>query len=113
MRPRDEGGINVFDSYKAPLIFQNLRATTEETAAFAVTAPRLFVTDRNYATRVARRAHRFRGVTSLNLKSNSVRSYGAGTPAHSEDTLPVAEFTGVRPMIENYPLERADEATPG
>ena len=30
--------------------------------------------------------------------------------ADSEDTLRFAELTGVRPMIETYPLERAAEA---
>jgi len=33
-----------------------------------------------------------------------------GTPADSEDTLNFAELTGVRPMIETYPLEKAGEA---
>jgi D-arabinose 1-dehydrogenase-like Zn-dependent alcohol dehydrogenase len=33
-----------------------------------------------------------------------------GTPADSEDTLHFAEISGVRPMIEPYPLERAAEA---
>ena len=32
------------------------------------------------------------------------------TPTDSEDTLRLAEQTGVRPMIETYPLEKADEA---
>ncbi len=31
-------------------------------------------------------------------------------PADSEDTLRFSELTGVRPMIETYPLERAGEA---
>jgi len=34
----------------------------------------------------------------------------AGTAADAEDTLNFAELTGVRPMIETYPLERAGEA---
>ncbi len=34
----------------------------------------------------------------------------AGTPADSEDTLRFAELSGVRPMIETYPLEKAAEA---
>ncbi len=29
---------------------------------------------------------------------------------HSEDTLRFAELTGVRPMIETHPLEKAAEA---
>jgi D-arabinose 1-dehydrogenase-like Zn-dependent alcohol dehydrogenase len=32
------------------------------------------------------------------------------TPADSEDTLHFAELSGMRPMIETYPLESADEA---
>lgn len=34
----------------------------------------------------------------------------AGTPADSEDTLRFAELSGVRPMIEKYPLVKAGEA---
>ena len=34
----------------------------------------------------------------------------AGTAADAEDTLNFAELTGVRPMIEIYPLEKASEA---
>jgi D-arabinose 1-dehydrogenase-like Zn-dependent alcohol dehydrogenase len=36
--------------------------------------------------------------------------WAAGTPADSEDTLHFAEISGVRPMIESYPLEKAAEA---
>jgi D-arabinose 1-dehydrogenase-like Zn-dependent alcohol dehydrogenase len=42
--------------------------------------------------------------------SRTIQGWVAGTPADSEDTLRFAELTGVRPMIETYPLERADEA---
>ena len=34
----------------------------------------------------------------------------SGTAADSEDTLRFAELTGVRAMIEKYPLEKAPEA---
>ena len=37
--------------------------------------------------------------------SRSVQGWAAGTPADSEDTLRFAELSGVRPMIETYPLE--------
>ena len=37
----------------------------------------------------------------------SIQGWAAGTPADSEDTLRFAELTGVRPMIETYPLEKA------
>jgi D-arabinose 1-dehydrogenase-like Zn-dependent alcohol dehydrogenase len=42
--------------------------------------------------------------------SKSIQGWAAGTPADSEDTLLFAELSGVRPMIETYPLERAAEA---
>ncbi len=42
--------------------------------------------------------------------SRTIQGWTAGTPADSEDTLSFAELTGVRPMIETYPLEKASEA---
>jgi len=42
--------------------------------------------------------------------SRNIQGWAAGTPADSEDTLNFAELTGVRPMIETYPLEKAGEA---
>jgi D-arabinose 1-dehydrogenase-like Zn-dependent alcohol dehydrogenase len=42
--------------------------------------------------------------------SRTVQGWAAGTPADSEDTLRFAQLTGVRPMIETYPLEKAAEA---
>jgi D-arabinose 1-dehydrogenase-like Zn-dependent alcohol dehydrogenase len=42
--------------------------------------------------------------------SRTIQGWAAGTPADSEDTLRFAELTGVRPMIETYPLEQAGEA---
>ena len=41
--------------------------------------------------------------------SRSIQGWAAGTPADEEDTLRFAELTGVRPMIETFPLERAAE----
>ncbi len=51
-------------------------------------------------------------VTPVQLISGSrtIQGWAAGTPADSEDTLRFAELTGVRPMIETYPLEKAAEA---
>jgi D-arabinose 1-dehydrogenase-like Zn-dependent alcohol dehydrogenase len=51
-------------------------------------------------------------VTPMQLISGSrtIQGWAAGTPADSEDTLRFAELTGVRPMIETYPLEKAAEA---
>jgi D-arabinose 1-dehydrogenase-like Zn-dependent alcohol dehydrogenase len=40
----------------------------------------------------------------------TIQGWAAGTPADSEDTLRFAELSGVRPMIETYPLERAGDA---
>jgi D-arabinose 1-dehydrogenase-like Zn-dependent alcohol dehydrogenase len=42
--------------------------------------------------------------------SRALQGWSSGTPADSEDTLRFAELTGVRAMIETYPLERAAEA---
>lgn len=42
--------------------------------------------------------------------SRSIQGWAAGTTADEEDTLRFAELTGVRPMIETYPLEKAGEA---
>ena len=51
-------------------------------------------------------------VTPMQLISGcrTIQGWAAGTPADSEDTLRFAELTGVRPMIETYPLEEAGEA---
>jgi len=42
--------------------------------------------------------------------SRSIQGWASGTPIDAEDTLRFAELTGVRPMIETYPLEKAAEA---
>jgi D-arabinose 1-dehydrogenase-like Zn-dependent alcohol dehydrogenase len=51
-------------------------------------------------------------VTPFQLISGSrtIQGWAAGTPADSEDTLRFAELSGVRPMVETYPLEKAAEA---
>jgi D-arabinose 1-dehydrogenase-like Zn-dependent alcohol dehydrogenase len=46
----------------------------------------------------------------LIMGSRSLQGWASGTPADAEDTLNFAELTGVRPMIEIYPLEKAAEA---
>jgi len=46
----------------------------------------------------------------LIIGSRTIQGWAAGTPADSEDTLRFAELTGVRAMIETYPLEKAGEA---
>jgi D-arabinose 1-dehydrogenase-like Zn-dependent alcohol dehydrogenase len=42
--------------------------------------------------------------------NRTIQGWASGTPVDSEDTLRFAELTGVRPMIEIYPLEKAAEA---
>ena len=51
-------------------------------------------------------------VTPLQLitGSRALQGWASGTPADSEDTLRFSELTGVRAMIETYPLEKAGEA---
>jgi len=41
--------------------------------------------------------------------SRTIQGWASGTTADEEDTLRFAELTGVRPMIETYPLEKAAE----
>jgi len=42
--------------------------------------------------------------------SRTIQGWASGTPIDAEDTLRFAELTGVRAMIETYPLEKAAEA---
>jgi D-arabinose 1-dehydrogenase-like Zn-dependent alcohol dehydrogenase len=51
-------------------------------------------------------------VTPLQLitGSRTIQGWWSGTPTDSEDTLRFAELSGVRPMIETFPLEKAGEA---
>jgi len=42
--------------------------------------------------------------------SKTIQGWSAGTPAASEDVLNFCVLSGVRPMIETYPLEKAEEA---
>jgi len=39
-----------------------------------------------------------------------IQGWPSGIPTDSEDTLRFSELTGVRPMVETYPLEKAAEA---
>jgi D-arabinose 1-dehydrogenase-like Zn-dependent alcohol dehydrogenase len=48
--------------------------------------------------------------TQLIFGNRTIQGWAAGTPTDSEDTLRFSELTGVRPMIETYPLEKAGEA---
>ena len=51
-------------------------------------------------------------VTPLQLILNvrSIQGWASGSATDSEDTLRFAALTGVRPMIETYPLEKAADA---
>ena len=51
-------------------------------------------------------------VTPLQLIGgrSTIRGWASGTGKDSEDTLKFSSLTGVRPMIEKYPLEKAAEA---
>jgi D-arabinose 1-dehydrogenase-like Zn-dependent alcohol dehydrogenase len=42
--------------------------------------------------------------------TRTIQGWSTGTAIDAEDTLRFAELTGVRPMIETYPLEKAAEA---
>jgi D-arabinose 1-dehydrogenase-like Zn-dependent alcohol dehydrogenase len=46
----------------------------------------------------------------LIMGMRSLQGWASGIPTDSEDTLRFAEMTGVRPMIEKFPLEKAAEA---
>lgn len=46
----------------------------------------------------------------LIVGNKSIQGYTSGTAADTEDTLRFAQLTGVRPMVETYPLEQAAEA---
>jgi D-arabinose 1-dehydrogenase-like Zn-dependent alcohol dehydrogenase len=41
--------------------------------------------------------------------SRSIQGWASGTTADEDDTLRFAELTGVRPMVETYPLEKTAE----
>ena len=47
--------------------------------------------------------------TQLIFGTRRIQGWLAGIPTDSEDTLRFAEMTGVRPMIEKYPLVKAAE----
>ncbi|PMS18554.1 alcohol dehydrogenase [Trinickia dabaoshanensis] len=49
-------------------------------------------------------------ITQFIMGRQSVQGWPSGTSADSQDTLAFSALTGVRPMIEPYPLSRAAEA---
>lgn len=44
------------------------------------------------------------------MGAKSIQGWASGIPTDSEDTLRFAAQTGVKPMIEKYPLEKVNEA---
>jgi D-arabinose 1-dehydrogenase-like Zn-dependent alcohol dehydrogenase len=46
----------------------------------------------------------------LILGSKSIRGWASGMAKDSQDTLEFSAISGVRPMIERYPLAKAAEA---
>ena len=48
--------------------------------------------------------------SQLIFGSRTIQGWNTGIPADGEETLRLAELTGVRPMIETYPLEKAAQA---
>jgi D-arabinose 1-dehydrogenase-like Zn-dependent alcohol dehydrogenase len=46
----------------------------------------------------------------LIMGMRNIQGWASGIPTDSEDTLKFAEITGVRPMIEKFPLAKAAEA---
>jgi D-arabinose 1-dehydrogenase-like Zn-dependent alcohol dehydrogenase len=50
------------------------------------------------------------GIQYPRAPGHEVVGYASGTPADTEDTLRFAELTGVRPMIETYSLDQAEQA---
>ncbi|CAG2134983.1 Alcohol dehydrogenase [Cupriavidus campinensis] len=48
--------------------------------------------------------------TQFIMRRNAVEGWPSGTAAQSQETLAFSALSGVRPMIEQYPLSRAAEA---
>jgi D-arabinose 1-dehydrogenase-like Zn-dependent alcohol dehydrogenase len=42
--------------------------------------------------------------------SKRIQGWASGIPTDSEDTLRFAEMTGIRPLIEKFPLGKVNEA---
>jgi D-arabinose 1-dehydrogenase-like Zn-dependent alcohol dehydrogenase len=49
-------------------------------------------------------------VPGLVMQRQSIHGWPSGTSIESEDTLRFSEISGVLPLIEKYPLDRAAEA---
>ena len=49
-------------------------------------------------------------ITQFIMGRNSVQGWPSGTAADSQETLAFSALSGVKPMIEEFPLSRAAEA---
>jgi len=49
-------------------------------------------------------------ILSLLMKRRGIQGWPSGTAMDSEDTLIFSAFSGVRPMIEKFPLAKVKEA---
>jgi D-arabinose 1-dehydrogenase-like Zn-dependent alcohol dehydrogenase len=48
--------------------------------------------------------------TKILFARNSIQGWNSGSSIDSEDTLRFAEYSGARPMVETFPLEKVNEA---
>jgi D-arabinose 1-dehydrogenase-like Zn-dependent alcohol dehydrogenase len=48
--------------------------------------------------------------TKILFGTKCIQGWASGIPTDSEDTVRFAEMTGIRPMIEKYPLDKVNEA---
>jgi D-arabinose 1-dehydrogenase-like Zn-dependent alcohol dehydrogenase len=48
--------------------------------------------------------------TKILFARNSIQGWNSGSSIDSEDTLRFAEYSGARPMVETFPLEKVKEA---
>jgi len=83
-------------------------ATVTDAAAMAATVPGLAARGRLVVLGVPHEPLAISAV-DLVLGSRSIAGHASGTAKDSEDTLRFAARTGVRPMIETYPLDQAAE----
>jgi len=83
-------------------------ATVTDAGSMSATVPGLVARGRLVVVGVPREPIPV-GAAGLVTASRTVAGHASGTAKDSEDTLRFAARTGVRPMIETYPLEKAAE----
>ena len=104
----DSTGTDVAAGLKAAGGADLVLATVTDAQAMAVTVPGLAARGRLVVIGVPPEPLAI-GAADLVLASRTVAGHASGTAMDSEDTLRFAARTGVRPMIETYPLEKASE----